>query len=184
MRAWSLLAGAMLASGCVGVEVFETQVLVLAETEACDMAASSGERVNAYRVVLFRLTQPPNPDDPRPPCAACLEDGTCPIVGLECRCGGRVPPITTAFNRELEGLRFSMLDPDGAYCVGIVAYEAAELPPRLMPATECACDFRGADLTGASRACGVTPYPFVVEENAPFIPITVDCRPGRCAAFE
>lgn len=183
-RAIALLVAGAVASGCRGEEVFETQALVLAETEACAMATATGVRVNAYRVVLFELTEPPNAEDPRLPCAACLEDGTCPIAQLACRCGGRIPPNTLPLNRELEGIRFPMLDPDGGYCVGMVGYEVDGLAPRASPAADCDCGFGGAELSGASRICGVTPFPFVVEENSAFIPITVDCRPGRCAVFE
>jgi len=62
---------ALLGTGCAN-EVFETQLLVLADTEACMSLASSAIRVNAYRVLLVRLTEPPDPTDPRLPSEADL----------------------------------------------------------------------------------------------------------------
>jgi hypothetical protein len=51
-------------------------------------------------------------------------------------------------------------------------------------ATECACDFGGAELAGTPRVCGVNPFPARVGENAAFVPISADCPLEGCQQFE
>lgn len=174
---------ALLLAGCAE-EVFETQVLVLAETEACTMAAEGGVTVNAYRAVLFEMTEPPSPDDTRAPCFACLDDETCVPHEMACRCSAPIPPLTVPLNRMLDGVRFSALDPDVRYCIALAAHDIVGLDTPAEGSTECACDFGGVDVTGTSRLCGVTPFPARVGENEPFVPIAAECPMMGCPMFE
>lgn len=176
----SVFVSALLLAGCAE-EVFDTQVVVFAESEACNLAIARGVQVNAYRVAL--LTLPDGfEDETRPPCVACAEDMTCTFRELSCRCGPRIEPRTLPINDQLEDLRFSALDPAEGYCLAIVAYDLPELA-RPEP-EECPCGFMGVDAVGRSRLCGITPFAARVSENSSFVPIVADCPMGGCTAFE
>jgi hypothetical protein len=126
-----------------------------------------------------------DPDDPRPPCVDCIGEGRCSPAAIQCRCGASVPPRTVALNRQLDGLRFSALDPSTSYCILLAAYDIPGAPPvDPPPADDCACDFGGVDLTGTVRLCGISPFAANVGENEPFAPIPVDCSTTACLPLE
>jgi len=169
-----------LLAACAGEEVFETQVFVLAETEACASAAERGQRVNGYSVLLFELLELPE-DDSRLPCV------TCPFVEVACRCGRPIVPLTIFFNQQLSGVRFSTLSPGSRYCVGVAAFDIPDLPAPPdgeRSAVDCPCDFGGADLGETSRVCGISVLPAQVGENAAFVPVSAECRPMGCPTIE
>lgn len=172
-----------LSAGCAGEEVFETQVLAFAETEACREAAAAGATVNAYRVRLLEFQATPGESDV--PCGECLREGRCPLVDQVCACGTPRPPRTVSINRQLEGLRFDGLDPGSRYCVAVIGFELPELaPPTGDETVECPCDFGGLDLTGTSRLCGGSPFPGTVGENAPSLLVQLDCPARGCPFIE
>jgi hypothetical protein len=177
------IALALLLAGC-GVEVFETQLLVLAESEACTSAIARGTTVNAYRAALFEMTVPPREGDTRAPCFACFEDETCVLREMSCRCSVPTPPATVPLNRMLDGVRFADLDPEARYCMALVAHDVPALDAPAEGSEDCACDFGGIDVTGTSRVCGATPFPARVGENESFVPLAADCPPLGCPMFE
>jgi hypothetical protein len=174
-----VLLGALVGAGCADVEIFETQAVVLAETDACQTAAMNGVRVNAYRLLLLEL---PVRQEGRLPCAPCVE-GECNLVAVRCGCGSPVPTLTGPINQQLQGLRFPDLDPEASYCLGIVGFALEDLPPTSGTTAEpCACDFGDHPVTGRSRLCGITPLAARVGENASFVPVSAECR--ACPNFE
>lgn len=163
--------------GCsAGDEVFETQVIVLAETMLCEEARLSEVRVSAYRVVLFEVQSDPMSPSMASFCVACLDEGTCVPAQEACACGPPSPPGTVALNRGLAGTRFVDLDPERRYCIGVAAYHLPELDPGTGEVEPCDCGFEGIDLTTRTRMCGISPSPGTVGENAPAIPVGAECR--------
>jgi len=173
---------AVAATGCVDEQVVETQALVFAESRRCEMAAAAGDTVNAYRVVLYEFGGS-DPDSTMPPCVSCLTEGRCRPVSVVCGCGPDTPPQTVPLNGQVGGLRFAGLDPGRRYCIAAAAFDVPgpSVPPSRR-AQVCSCEHEGVDLADVVRLCGVTPFPGVVDENAPAIVLPVECSPD-CPVF-
>jgi len=164
------------AMGCAAEQVEETQVVVLAEGEACAVAREAGVLLNAYRVMVFDFGGA-DPSADEPPCVDCLRNGRCPLRQQQCVCARPLPPSTVTINRQLEGLRLASIPPDRPYCVGMFGFGIPGLPPPAEGVSEeCDCDFGG--LEPAVGSCGVSAFPTEVRENSAAIFVSVDCRPG------
>jgi hypothetical protein len=168
----------VLAAGCANDRVVETQVIVLAETELCDLATTAVVRdmdmrfaVNAYRVALFEFT-PEGPVDPLS-CRTCIAEGRCPRIEESCLCDQPRPPRALDLNNALAGLRFESLDPDIRYCFLLQGFGM------FPPPDPCTCDALDVENT---RLCGASFLPGGVEENSTATLIPVECR--RCPFLE
>lgn len=163
--------------GCAEGALFETQVLVVAETESCEDARMSRPEpgMNVYQVAVYALDPAAavNPDEPA--CVRCRRPSeACELVELRCGCGEFQRLGTTGINRGLAGLQFPSLDPDRAHCVQFSAFSVPEV--RATGETqECDCAFGGVDLTGRARMCGISPFAGSVAENAPALVVSADC---------
>ncbi len=166
-------------AGCAQQPIEETQALVVAESEACQMAAMGMEQVNRYQAYLFAFTGA-DPDSAQPPCVECIVNGRCPLVERACGCTEPHPPLTGAINRQIAGLAFRDIEPDRPYCVALLAMDdpTSMLGPG-EPREACEClGASGAPVT----SCGLSPFPGFVEENASAVFVSMDCTTLQCAA--
>jgi hypothetical protein len=177
-----LVPALIVAGACRDTRVVETQVLVSANTDACERAMSTEARMNAYSVVLYRFRSAAGPDAESPPlCAPCVQDGRCERVGVRCLCGPPRTVGTLGINQQLQQLRFEDLDPSARYCIGLaaVAAPALSVPPDRDVARPCPCN--GDALREATgRMCGLSLTAGAVDENARTRFIGAECT-SDCA---
>lgn len=168
------VVAAAFCAGCpAGEEVFETQVLVVAETELCEEARDMGRLVNAYRVILYEFGGTGG-DTADNRCLGCLRTGNCTPVAQACICAPPLPPATNTINGQLAGLRLEDLDPEQEYCIGLQGFHIESIPDGV--SRRCPCDLEGLDLTRTGRVCGVSIAPGTVDENSAAFLIGADCR--------
>jgi len=164
---------ALISGACTAQSVEETQSLVIAEGASCVRAADTGATVNHYHAVLFLFTGfDENGDDS--PCASCIATGRCPVVAQECACMRSHPPRTGLINRHLSGLRFTDVVPDRAYCIALFAVDdTTSTTGPGDPSHSCDCVAEAP--TATIEACGLSPFPGRIEENAGAIFVTLEC---------
>ncbi len=164
---------ALISSACTAQSIEETQSLVIAEGASCARAADTGVTVNHYHAVLFNFTGF-DEDGNDPPCASCIATGRCPVVAQECACMRPHPPTTGFINRNLSGLRFTDVVPGRAYCIALFAVnDTASTTGPDDPSHACDCVAQSP--TATIEACGLSPFPGRIEENAGAIFVPLDC---------
>lgn len=170
----------LLLSACTEEVLFETQVLVIAETENCEEARAERPvpTMNAYQVAVLALDENAVTAADEVPCGRCVNSGACEVVDLRCSCGRPRLLSTNAINEALDGLRFPSLEPTQQYCVVLSSFSVPEVR-RPDGESECPCNFGDVNLTGRGRMCGVSPFPSSVQENAPAVVIAAECS-NRC----
>jgi hypothetical protein len=176
----SLLWAQAVALGCAAEPIVDTQVIVVAETNACEADRAAMERINAYKVTVIEFTPTMSGEADLAPCYRCLTPGSgCREVETKCWCAEPRVPTTVTINSQLDGLRFESMEQGKAYCLGLVGYSLPGVsPPDGQSAAECDCDPRMAS-GGTLKLCGISPFPTTVGENAPAAIISADCR-DRC----
>jgi hypothetical protein len=180
MRLSWVIVLALVLGGCAEQSIEETQALVIAETEACQMAATDMVRINRYQAYLFAFT---GADDTstQPPCVNCIVTGRCPLLERTCGCTEPHLPLTGPINRHLSGLGFTDVEPDRPYCLALMGMDdpAAPVGPGERPTT---CDCLPAT-DAPTTACGLSPFPGFVEENSNVIFVSMECTRLQCGGL-